>query len=375
MGNSWRTGIDLFAAWDKKQSTKLLLPSFFQSVSTAIRQQETYAAYAGPGGFNDPDMLVVGLEGMYPYGIVQVCPEHVPGCKPNDYISRDRWGRVGGLTHTEQRSHFSFWCMLAAPLILGNDPRHMSSNTLSILLADEVVALNQDALGKQALKTWSEEVASQPSSSDTATTTTSNTSSTQLQAEDGSSSNAVISKQAPPLKAPPGPAEVWVKPLSDGRMSALIFNPGEETRDITLVFKRDMKEAADKWGRDNVTTADSCKDKSPDCPRWAKEGECEKNVGFMLDKCPLSCPMGCPQGLPEAGPVAVGLVRDVWAKEDLGAFVGRWTAHLVEPHAVRVVTVSFMEPKEAFEKDALIRKAQSEGAQGHQVRNGEAGPT
>ena len=61
------------------------------------------------GGFNDPDMLVVGLEGMYPYGIVQECPEHIRGCKPGEYISRDRWGRVGGLTVTEQRTHFAFW--------------------------------------------------------------------------------------------------------------------------------------------------------------------------------------------------------------------------------------------------------------------------
>lgn len=74
------------------------------------------------------------------------------GCKPGMYISRDRWGSVGGLTQTEQRTHFAFWCMLSAPLILGNDPRHMSRATLDILLASEIVALNQDALGKQARK-------------------------------------------------------------------------------------------------------------------------------------------------------------------------------------------------------------------------------
>ena len=297
---------------------------------------------------------------MYPYGIVQVCPDHVPGCKPNDYISRDRWGRVGGLTYTEQRSHFSFWCMLAAPLILGNDPRHMSSDTLSILLADEVVALNQDSLGKQALLTWSH---------DQENSSTPPPPSPSLTADDAdaTSLSPPPPPPPPPIKAPPGPAEVWIKPLSDGRVSALIFNPGNEARDIALIFRRDMKEAAAKWARENVTTADSCKDKSPDCPRWAKDGECDKNVGFMLDKCPYSCPKGCPQGPPEAGPVAVGLVRDVWAKEDLGAFVGRWTAHLVEPHASRVVTITFMEPKEAFDKDVLIKKAQSEGAQGHQA--------
>ncbi len=148
------------------------------------------------GGFNDPDMLVVGLDGMYPYGVVQTCPEHVKGCKPGDYISRERWGKVrvlragggggwtpfthggrwtgvlssrsgriapactvgapswqvGGLTVTEQRTHFALWCMVAAPLILGNDPRRMSKTTLSILTAPEVLAISQDPLGKQATK-------------------------------------------------------------------------------------------------------------------------------------------------------------------------------------------------------------------------------
>ena len=85
-------------------------------------------------------------------GIVQECPEHVRGCKPGEYISRDRWGRVGGLTHTEQRTHFAFWCMLSAPLILGNDPRHMTSTTLDILRAPEIIALSQDPLAKQARK-------------------------------------------------------------------------------------------------------------------------------------------------------------------------------------------------------------------------------
>lgn len=58
--------------------------------------------YASPGSFNDPDMLVVGLDGMYPYGIVQDCPEHVRGCKPGMYISRDRWGRRVGAGSGEQ---------------------------------------------------------------------------------------------------------------------------------------------------------------------------------------------------------------------------------------------------------------------------------
>lgn len=70
--------------------------------------------HAGPGSFNDPDMLVVGLDGMYPYGIVQDCPEHVRGCKPGMYISRDRWGRREGSGSAElgrgMPSHLLRYC-------------------------------------------------------------------------------------------------------------------------------------------------------------------------------------------------------------------------------------------------------------------------
>lgn len=313
VGNSWRTGIDLFAVWDTEQAKKLKLPSFLQPVLTAIKGQEAYADFAGPGGFNDPDMLVVGLEGMYPYGIVQDCPEHVPGCTQGMYISRDRWGRVGGLTQTEQRTHFAFWCMLAAPLILGNDPRNMRGETLDILLATEVVELNQDPLGRQARKVWSD-----------------------------------------------ASAEVWVKPLADGRHAALLFNSGSQARDIPLLYSRDMPEAAAKWARD-VEGPDACKDKDKGCKAWAEAGECKKNAGFMLDRCPKSCPGGCPEPQEAPGPKATAVVRDSWQREDLGAFTARWVAHLVEPHAARVVTLTFMEPAEADARNTQIKTALAQG--------------
>ena len=72
--------------------------------------------YAGPGHWNDPDMLQVGN---------------------------------GVLTMEENRSHFTMWCMLAAPLLAGNDIRKMDKETLGILTNKEVIAVNQDKLGKQ----------------------------------------------------------------------------------------------------------------------------------------------------------------------------------------------------------------------------------
>jgi alpha-galactosidase len=152
VGHSWRVSPDVFAIWDHAEAQTLHLPNFLISVSEAVETAQQYAKYAGPGGFNDADMLVVGLDGMYPYGVVEKCPPHVKGCKKGDYISREQWGRVGGLSHSQQQAHFSLYCMLASPLILGNDPRRMSKATVGILTAREVLAVHQDTLGQQALR-------------------------------------------------------------------------------------------------------------------------------------------------------------------------------------------------------------------------------
>src|SRR5208283_4641898 len=72
--------------------------------------------YAGPGHWNDPDMLEVGNP---------------------------------GLTLAESRAHFSLWCMLAAPLMAGNDVRKMPEEVRAILTNKEVIAIDQDPLGKE----------------------------------------------------------------------------------------------------------------------------------------------------------------------------------------------------------------------------------
>ena len=75
-----------------------------------------YARYAGPGGWNDPDMLEVGN---------------------------------GGMTVAEYRAHFSLWALMAAPLMAGNDVRSMSDDTKNILMNADVIAIDQDVLGRQ----------------------------------------------------------------------------------------------------------------------------------------------------------------------------------------------------------------------------------
>ncbi len=80
--------------------------------------------YAGPDRWNDPDMLEVGTR---------------------------------GLTFAESRAHFSFWCMLAAPLMMGNDLRIMTDDILKVLTDKEVIAIDQDPLGKQGYRVIDEE--------------------------------------------------------------------------------------------------------------------------------------------------------------------------------------------------------------------------
>lgn len=117
--NSWRTGGDIRDNW--------------KSIKSRLYSQDKWAPYAGPGHWNDPDMLVVGYVG---------------------------WGHNEHLTHLtpdEQYTHISAWCLMSAPLLLGCDLTKLDPFTLSLLTNDEVLALDQDPLGKQATIVYREE--------------------------------------------------------------------------------------------------------------------------------------------------------------------------------------------------------------------------
>jgi alpha-galactosidase len=88
-------------------------------VTSILDQNDRWHEYAGPGGWNDPDMLEVGN---------------------------------GDLTLAEQRSHFTLWCLAKAPLLLGADVRNIEASALEIISNQEVIALNQDPLGVQGFK-------------------------------------------------------------------------------------------------------------------------------------------------------------------------------------------------------------------------------
>ena len=112
VSNAWRTGGDIRDNW--------------KSLKSRLLTQDKWAPYAGPGHWNDPDMMVVGWVG---------------------------WGKGPYPTHLtpdEQYSHMSAWCLQSVPLLLGNDLTKLDDFTLSLLTNDEVLAVNQDPLGKQA---------------------------------------------------------------------------------------------------------------------------------------------------------------------------------------------------------------------------------
>ena len=158
IGHLWRTTGDIYDSYDGRKGWesgwKLLLNQQYDLVPA--NGPDGLAKYAGPGHWNDPDMLEVG----------------------ND-----------GLTVAESRAHFSFWCMLAAPLMAGNDVRTMTPEIRDILTDREALAINQDAAGKQGYRALSE---------------------------------------------PSTQTEIWVKELANKEWAVCMLNTGTAAADLTL---------------------------------------------------------------------------------------------------------------------------------------------
>jgi len=143
--------------------------------------------YACPGYWNDPDMLEVG----------------------ND-TKESLWGKISPVTMnmTEYKTHFGMWCMVAAPLIAGNDLRSMTPEIRDILTNKELIAIDQDPLGKQGRR---------------------------------------IRQQ--------GDLEVWVRELAAGRYAVALFNRSNIPADISVKWDEigiiGTRKVSDLWsGRD-----------------------------------------------------------------------------------------------------------------------------
>lgn len=174
VGHLWRTTGDIWDSWDQNKE-------YQHGVTDILDQQVGLEKYSGPNRWNDPDMLEVGN---------------------------------GGMSDTEYRAHFSLWAMLAAPLIAGNDLSTMSDATKAILLNKDVIAIDQDALGKQGHR---------------------------------------VSKD--------GDYEVWARPLSNGDTAVILLNRSKEGHIMTadwsalgLPAKADVKDLWSKAVKTNVKT-------------------------------------------------------------------------------------------------------------------------
>jgi len=124
LAECWRTTGDIYDSWGRDRQNR----EWMDCVSEIGFSQDAWAPYAGPGHWNDPDMLVVGQVGW----------------SANLHPTK--------LTPDEQYAHISLWCLLSAPLLIGCDLERLDAFTLGLLTNDEVLAVDQDALGRQAVR-------------------------------------------------------------------------------------------------------------------------------------------------------------------------------------------------------------------------------
>jgi alpha-galactosidase len=150
VGNLWRATGDIIDKWSTGEKQDGL------GVVQILDQLNGLESYAGPGHWNDPDMLEVGNQ---------------------------------GLSDTEARAHFSMWCILAAPLIAGNDIRSMRSEIREILTNKDLIAIDQDARGIQGHRVKKE-----------------------------------------------GNLEVWSKQLSDGTRAVALLNRGNGDMEVSVAW-------------------------------------------------------------------------------------------------------------------------------------------
>ncbi len=157
-GNFWRTTGDV-GYMDTPQST------LWKNLAAYGFGQAGIEKWAGPGGWNDPDNLLIGK------------------------IKWDGHLMPAPLTHNEQYTYMTLWSLMDAPLVFGGDMTQLDPFTLSLLTNSEVIAVNQDALGKQA---------------------------------------------APASRH--GTLEVWSKPMEDGSVAVGLFNRGDQATAVTALW-------------------------------------------------------------------------------------------------------------------------------------------
>ena len=163
--NHWRIGQDISDDFDYPGNRE----GYYFDILDMIDRGVGLEKYAGPGHWNDYDMMVVGLKG-----------------KSADLVG-------AGASNVEYRTHFSLWAMVNSPLLASADLRHLDSDTLETLTNTEIIALNQDPLGKPAQRVRSA-----------------------------------------------GGLEVFAKELADGSIAVALLNRGSPTADMTFNVHKDF---------------------------------------------------------------------------------------------------------------------------------------
>ena len=182
--NAWRTTGDIRDQW------RYLLNIGFT--------QNRWAPFAGPGHWNDPDMLVVGWVD----------------------VGRGRNLHPTALNANEQYTHITLWSLLAAPLLIGCDMARLDAFTLNLLTNDEVLAVDQDELGREA---------------------------TLVSTEGEPIAVARPGRNEPPLSL--APLQVWSRELADGSRAVGLFNLGDAPAKVTAKWA-DLKTSGQKTVRD-----------------------------------------------------------------------------------------------------------------------------
>jgi alpha-galactosidase len=231
LANCWRTTGDIKDTW--------------KSLSSIGFSQDKWARFAGPGHWNDPDMLVVGKVGWGP----KLHPTQ--------------------LTPDEQYTHITLWCLLAAPLLIGCDMTELDEFTISLLSNDEVLAVDQDELGKQARRVHEDRRAG---------------------------------------------TEVWARPLADGTIAVGLFNRGRYEVEGPPRPKKGQPAPRQVWKlRDRATNR---------ATEFASAREAEAQLRKLAGPVEVTVSWSA-LGLKGRQPV-----RDLWRQKDLGPADGKVTARV-----------------------------------------------
>ncbi len=188
LSNAWRTTGDIADTWGRPHT------SWQQGMGQIAFSQDRWAPFSGPGHWNDPDMLVLGT------------------------VSLAQAMHYTHLTPDEQYTHITMWSLLSAPMLIGCDMEKLDPFTLSLLTNDEVLAVDQDALGKGPVKV-------------------------------SGPAFTVPAYGAAPADNPGGNALVYAKPLEDGTLAVGLFNVGPKEMTVTILFA-DLKLSGPQRVRD-----------------------------------------------------------------------------------------------------------------------------